>query len=229
MTYVVSNLHGNYTKYKKLLELIGFRNDKDILYVLGDIVDYGDESMELVSDMSIRLNVYPVAGEHDYKAAKMLTGFEKMLKSGATPDASYISEMNEWVKDGGAPTLENYRSLDDDMKEGVLDYLCDIPLYEEVEVKGKTYLLLHAGVAGLSADTDLDECTPDDFFSDTLDPTKKYFDDKTVIVGHNPTTEENGGDGRIFYGNGSILIDCGLERGGTLGCLRLEDGKEFYV
>ena len=30
-------------------------------------------------------------------------------------------------------------------------------------------------------------------------------------------------------GNNSIFIDCGLGRGGRLGCLRLEDGKEFYV
>ena len=50
-----------------------------------------------------------------------------------------------------------------------------------------------------------------------------------MIVGHTPTSEGNGGADRIFYGNGSIFIDCGLGRGGRLGCLRLEDGKEFYV
>ena len=101
MTYAVANLHGNYQKYSELLQLIKFNNDRDILYVLGDIVDYGSESMELIGDMSIRLNVYPMAGEHDYKAVKMLSGFEKMLKSGATPDADYVAEMTEWVKDGG--------------------------------------------------------------------------------------------------------------------------------
>ena len=68
MTYAVANLHGNYQKYSELLQLIKFNNDRDILYVLGDIVDYGDESMELIGDMSIRLNVYPIAGEHDFKA-----------------------------------------------------------------------------------------------------------------------------------------------------------------
>ena len=59
--------------------------------------------------------------------------------------------------------------------------------------------------------------------------TAKYFEDKTIIVGHTPTSESNGGADRIFYGNGTIFIDCGLGRGGRLGCLRLEDGKEFYV
>ena len=52
MTYVVSNLHGNYTKFKALLKTINFK-DTDVMYVLGDIVDYGEESMELVGDLSV--------------------------------------------------------------------------------------------------------------------------------------------------------------------------------
>ena len=228
MTYVVSNLHGNYTKFKELLKTINFK-DTDIMYVLGDVVDYGDESMELVGDLSIRYNVYPIVGEHDFTAVKMLSGFEKMLKSGETPDKKFITQMTQWVADGGQSTLDSFRTLDSEMKEGIIDYLSDMTLYEEVEVGGKEYLLVHAGIAGFKTGVDLEELKPEAFFSEALDLTKKYFDDKTVIVGHTPTTEDNGGDGRIFFGNGSIAIDCGEARGGTVGCLRLEDMKEFYV
>ena len=228
MVYVVSNLHGNYSKFKRLLSMISFK-DTDLMYVLGDIVDFGDESMELIGDLSVRYNVYPIVGEHDYIALKMLSGFEKMLKSGETPDKKFITQMTEWVADGGQSTLDSFRELDAEMKEGVLDYLSDMTLYEEIEVKGKKYLLVHAGIAGFKKGIDLEELKPEAFFSEALDLTKKYFDDVTVIVGHNPTTEDNGGDGRIFYGNGSIAIDCGEERGGTIGCLRLDDGKEFYA
>jgi len=228
MTYVVSNLHGNYTKFKELLKTINFK-DTDIMYVLGDIVDYGDESMELVGDLSIRYNVYPIVGEHDYTAVKMLSGFEKMLKSGETPDKKFITQMTQWVADGGQSTLDSFRTLDAEMKEGIIDYLSDMTLYEEVEVGGKEYLLVHAGIAGYKTGVDLEELKPEAFFTEALDLTKKYFDDKTIIVGHTPTTEDNGGDGKIFFGNGSIAIDCGEARGGTVGCLRLEDMKEFYV
>lgn len=228
MTYVVSNLHGNYTKFKELLKTIRFK-DTDVMYVLGDIVDYGDESMELVGDLSIRYNIYPIVGEHDYTAVRMLSGFEKMLKNGETPDKKFISQMTAWVADGGQSTLDSFRTLDAEMKEGIIDYLSDMTIYEEVEVGGKEYLLVHAGIAGFKKGVDLEELKPEAFFSEALDLTKKYFDDKTVIVGHNPTTEENGGDGKIFFGNGSIAIDCGEARGGTIGCLRLEDMKEFYV
>ena len=53
MIYAVSNLHGNYEKFKELLKLISFK-ESDIMYVLGDIVDYGEESMELIGDLSVR-------------------------------------------------------------------------------------------------------------------------------------------------------------------------------
>lgn len=228
MIYVASNLHGNYQKFKKLLELIAFK-DTDIMYILGDVVDYGEESMELVGDLSVRYNVYPIVGEHDYMAVKMLSGFEKMLKSGETPDKKFIAKMTEWTADGGQVTLDSFRTLDAEMREGIIDYLSDMTLYEEIEVGGKRYLLVHAGIAGFKKDIDLEDLAPEAFFSEAIDLTKKYFDDVTVIVGHNPTTADNGGDGRIFYGNGSIDIDCGEARGGTIGCLRLDDMKEFYV
>ncbi len=231
MTYVVSNLHGNYTKFKALLKAISFR-DSDLMYILGDIVDYGDESMELIGDLSIRYNIYPIVGEHDYTALKMLSGFEDMLKNGGTPDKKFITKMTAWVADGGQPTLDSFRTLDDEMKEGILDYLTDMTIFEEAEVKGKTYLLTHAGIAGFKkgmTPEDLEALKPESFFTEPLDLSKKYFDDITVVVGHNPTTVDNGGDGKIFYGNGSIAIDCGEARGGTVGCLRLDDGKEFYV
>ena len=40
MVYVVSNLHGNYTKFKELLKTIKFK-DTDLMYILGDIVGSG--------------------------------------------------------------------------------------------------------------------------------------------------------------------------------------------
>ncbi len=228
MTYVVSNIHGDYNSFKRLLETISFK-DSDIMYILGDIVDYGEQSMELIEDISMRYNVYSIVGEHDYTALRMLSGFTKMLDSGETPDADFITEMTAWCADGGQATLSGFRALDDDMKEGAIDYLSDMALYEEIRVGGKNYLLVHAGIRDFSPSLDLDICAPEDFFSEPLDLTKKYYDDKIIIVGHEPTTEENGGDGRIFYGNGSIAIDCGACRGGRLACLCLDNGKEFYI
>ena len=110
----------------------------------------------------------------------------------------------------------------------ILDYLSDMALYEEIEVGGKKYLLAHAGIADFDPDASLDDYMPEDFIREPLDTDRRYFDDTTIIVGHTPT-QELGGNGRIFYTDSAIFIDCGAENGDALGCLRLEDGKEFYV
>ncbi len=226
MTYVVSDIHGNYEKFKKLLDEIKFKDD-DVMYILGDLVDCGEEPIGLICDISMRYNVLPILGKRDYNALGMLTELDRML-SGETPDADTLSRMAEWMSNGGKTTIEGFKALDEDMREGVLDYLADMALYEEVEVGGKKYLLVHAGIADFDAAVSLDEYMPEDFISEPLDPNGKYYDDTTIIAGHTPT-QELGGNGKIFYTDSAIFIDCGAENGDNLGCLRLEDGREFYV
>lgn len=230
MTYVVSDLHGSAEKFERLLRNIRFTDD-DVMYVLGDIVDYGEGSMDLLCDLSMRFNVIPIVGDHDLRAQKLLTVLDGMLRDGSMPDdPTVLSEMTAWIQDGGQPTMEGFKALDDDMKEGVLEYLSDLSLYEEVEVKGKKYLLLHAGIADFAPATPLEDYMPEDFVGEALDPNVRYFEDVTVIAGHVPTYEiEGAARGKIFYGNGSILIDCGAAFDEPLACLRLEDGEEFYI
>ncbi len=223
MTYVMSDLHGNYQKFLEMLEKISF-SDNDILYILGDILDYGDEPMELIADLSVRLNVYPIAGEHDFLAARMLKGFDGMLKSGASPDPAYIAEMTQWVQEGGQSTLDGFRALDEEQREGVLEYLEEMTLFEELEINGKQYTLVHAGIADYNDGDELEDFLPEDFFSEPLDPARILMKNGTVVVGHKPTAS-----GKIERGEGSFLIDCGVCEGGSLGCLCLENGKEYYV
>lgn len=223
MVYVISNIHGNYTKFKEMLDKISF-SDNDIMYVLGDIVDYGDETMEVVCDLSVRMNVYPIMGEHDAAAYKMLSGFDEMLKSGKTPDAAFIAEMQAWSQDGGDKTLASFRALDDDMKEGVLDYLADMEPYEVAEAGDARYLLVHAGIANFEKGKDLNDYEPEDFYTEPLDMDKEYFSRTNVIVGHTPTDS-----GKITRKGKNIAIDCGVANGGALACLCLDNGKEYYI
>ena len=72
MTYLMSDLHGQYDKYRKMLEKIRF-GDRDDLYVLGDVVDRGPEPMKILRDMSLRINVFPILGNHDWTARVILS------------------------------------------------------------------------------------------------------------------------------------------------------------
>ena len=47
MTYAMSDLHGRYDLYIKMLEKINFMGN-DTLYILGDFVDRGDENIKSI-------------------------------------------------------------------------------------------------------------------------------------------------------------------------------------
>ena len=212
MTYVVSDLHGSLDKFNKLLNMIKF-NDNDVMYVLGDIVDYGEQPIELLCDLSMRYNVIPIVGDHDFRALKLLSELDKMIRDQIMPEPEILAEMTEWIQDGGQRTMEEFKALDEEMREGVLEYL-----------------LVHAGIAGFDPETPIEDYMPEDFIYEPLDRERKYFDDVTVIAGHLPTYEiDDGSRGRIFRGEGSIIIDCGAAFDETLGCLCLETGKEYYI
>ena len=222
MTFVTANLHGDNAAFQSLLRQIKFK-ESDILYVLGDSVDFGEESMDLLTDMSMRVNVYPLAGEHDLKALRMLSGFEKMLKNGDAPTPEFSAEMTAWASDGGMVTLSGYRALDADMREGVLDYLSDFMLCDEIEVGGKAYFLSHAGLANYDEEKFPEDYAPEEVFSTEL-PGADFFKTRTLIVGHVPTES-----GKIERKNGVIYLDCGASRGGKAACLCLETGEEYYA
>ncbi len=228
MIYAVADLHGSLDKFNKLLKEIKF-TDNDIMYVVGDIVDYGEKSMELLCELSMRYNVIPILGDHDYKAFRYLTEVDKMLK-GATPDPAIIGEMTAWMSEGGAHTLKGFKELSDDMKEGVLEYLEDMSLYEEVSVGSEKYLLVHAGICEFDADSSLEDYMPEDFIGESVNPDVRLIDGVTLVVGHTPTYDIEGAQrGRIYHGNGSLFIDCGAAFGESLACLCLSNGREYYI
>ena len=70
-TYCISDIHGEYEKYQRLLSEIRF-SGSDLLYVLGDSLDRGPGSMEVLLDMMLRPNVIPLIGNHEYMALHCL-------------------------------------------------------------------------------------------------------------------------------------------------------------
>lgn len=65
MIYVMSDLHGCFEEYKRMLEKIDFK-ESDTLYILGDIVDRGSQSIQILQDMMVRSNVFPILENHEY-------------------------------------------------------------------------------------------------------------------------------------------------------------------
>jgi len=226
LTYVISNIHGNGRKYKKMLETIKFR-DTDALYVIGDVIDFGEDSIDILNDMSYRMNVYPIIGDHEYYALKVL---KKIMKNGGLPDDSVKSDMLKWLQNGGQSTFEAFMKLSEDEKEGIVEYLEEFAAYDIAEINGKSYILVHAGISSFEEGKDIDDYDIEDLIFKAIEPDKKYFDDEILIVGHTPTYEiDENSRGKIIKSDNIISIDCGVAYDEPLGCLCLETGKEFYV
>jgi serine/threonine protein phosphatase 1 len=230
MTFVVSNLYGRLDKFEKLINKINLK-DSDNLYILGNIVDFGEQSIELVNDLATRYNVYSVLGEHDYKAYLLLSEFDRILREGGAPSISFSKEMIAWAQNGGQATLEAFQKADVDSKEGFLDYLSDIPVFEEISLKnGKEFVLTCRGIDNFDKNIDLYDYELDDFMNGYLDIEKTYFSDKTMVVGyldyeHTPT----GRAGKINAKNNNIALACDMSENDDIVCLCLETNDEYYV
>ena len=215
MTYVICGLNGDLEKFNALKEAAGI-SDRDIIYPLGGLAG-GD--LGLLTELSMMSNAYPIMSVSDYKALRMLGGFDKMLKSGGTPDASYIAEMQSWMLEGGKEVLDAFRELDGDMREGIIEYLNDFALFEEANVKGKDFIILPRGLSAEDAESDLYALEPASFVSVTLDMGKTYFEDKTAITADASEKYE-----KITGVGNNICMAWN-----RASCLRLEDMAEFYI
>ena len=85
MNYVISDPHGRYDLYKKMLERIGF-SDGDTLYILGDFVDRSKGGLKILLDVSNRDNVIGIIGNHDYIASNVLRSLSRQLRPGQLED-----------------------------------------------------------------------------------------------------------------------------------------------
>ena len=231
MTYVISDIHGEYEKYVEMLKLINF-TDNDDLYVIGDVIDRGKHPIKILIDMSMRPNVFPILGNHEILAIEILRKLcreitEENCESGISEND--IKSLTYWQMDGGGTTLNEFKRLDNDSKLFLLDYLEEFQPYDEITVNDKNFLLVHGGVPYDKREIPMSEQDLGEILTERPDYTKVYFDDKYLVTGHTPTCLiDEDFDGKIYSANRHIAIDCGAVFGKKLGCIRLDDFKEFY-
>lgn len=231
MIYVIGDIHGNKNKYDEMLAKLS-PADTDAVFVLGDVIDVGDDSVEILQDMMYRANIYPVLGEHEYMAKKILP---LIMKAKTTDEAKTMlsgedSELfNKWLSMKSEKTVSDFLSLSDDDKESIIDYLSEFQAYEEIEAGGKTFVLSHAGISNFEEEKDLEEYSEEDFVFAQTDYSKVYFKNKYLITGHTPTVAINQKlMGKVYSKNGHIAIDCGAAYGGRLAAICLDALKLYY-
>lgn len=246
-TYVISDIHGEYQRLIKLLKKIDF-NDSDMLYLLGDMIDRGNQSLKIIQFAMQHKNVIALMGNHEYMAIQPLTWLA------SNNDVSQIENMSadlkkdfvEWLNIGGQSTMKEFQALTHDEQVEILHYLNKLLPYKELAVNGQQFVLVHAGINNFSKTKELSEYNIEELIFDKPFYYLEYFDDKYLVTGHTPTkyireeesnlprgivdkSDHDHEDNEIFKENNHIAIDCGCGYGGQLGAIRLDDLQEFYV
>lgn len=231
-TYVMSDIHGQYEMFMDVLDQIQLK-EEDTLYVLGDVLDRGPHPVKVLRKLMEMPNVVCIVGNHELMAMECL----EFLMQEVTEES--IEELDEraldnlvvWQINGSQPTIDEFRALSKEMRQEVVGYIKDFSLYEEVEVDGTEYLLVHAGLGNYEPGKDIEEYSLHDLVWERADYKVQYFEDAYVVSGHTPTQmiRENDRPGYIYKKNHHIAIDCGSHiDGGRLACICLDTGEEFY-
>lgn len=213
----MSDIHGNYTKFLKILKLIDFK-DSDELYILGDIFDRGKQPFNILGYILKHKNIQLLKGNHEEFLIDYVEGY----------DDGY-----EWRCNGGTKTLIQFNAKTFEQQQFIYNYLKTRPKY--VILKDK-YILSHAGIYippnGDEYELDkLVDMLGDNFLWHRFTiGNEKPYKHYVQICGHNRVqTIEDNSNNKIIKRNGMIYIDCGVDIGGNLAAIRLEDMKEFYI
>lgn len=231
-TYCISDIHGDYDKYVKMLDILIFGSE-DLLYVIGDMLDRGSNSMAILKHMMKYPNIIPLIGNHEYMALQCLNILSQEITvesvDGMTDDI--LQGLSEWIGVGGQPTIDDFQRLSKEEQQDILDYLGEFELYEEVECGDKMYVLVHAGLQNFNPERPLWNYDLSEMIFTSPDYSEVYYPDKYLVTGHLPTWAISGSDNpeKIYRKYKHIAIDCGCGYGGKLATICLDDGKEYYV
>ena len=188
---VIGDVHGHYEGLMLLLEEIAPASD-DQIYFLGDLIDRGPQSAQVVE--FVKENDYPcLLGNHEQMLLNILIGKD-----------TGSANMQGWLYSGGQATVASYQS--GTIPKEHLNWFENLPTYLDLG----DFWLTHAGVdpqKTVQEQTAEELCWIRDEFHRIKEP---YFTDKLIIVGHTITFTLPGVvPGNLAQGQGWLVIDTG--------------------
>jgi serine/threonine protein phosphatase 1 len=227
-TLAISDIHGCYDQFNELLKKVNYSPSEDKLILLGDYIDRGVRSKEVVQqvkELHEEFGVIVLKGNHDQL---MIDALDK------NEDAS-------WLNNGGFQTVESYVGMDffeesfewftylrakEFIKKNYshhLDFLRSLPLYHETD----SHIFVHAGLNPTYEDWKLQPESDFIWIRDIFFRNKTMVD-KTVVFGHTPA-EHLHGKSDIWFGEDKIGIDGACAYGRQLNLLEInESGYELH-
>ena len=231
MIYVTSDLHGYpFEKFMELLKTANF-TDNDFCFILGDVIDRGDDGIKYLEWLMVQPNVELLLGNHEAMMMSNLFLFNEVTEEEIEKlDGEQMELLSNWIENGGSPTLKALTECKPELIEDIIKYLKDIPVYDMVSVGGEDFFLSHSGLANFEKGKSIEQYEIDDFIWNRPLITDVYFDDMISVFGHTPTGlfgKEY--SGKVLRTKNWIDVDTGVSSGYLPVLLRLDDLKEFYL
>ncbi len=230
MIYCTSDWHGYpLDKCKQMLEHIGFCDDDD-LYILGDVIDRGNDGVAILRWIMGMPNVHLIRGNHEDMMLKNNFLFETVtdeMIDRLTGDELWM--YHHWANNGGKTTIEALKALPESQRKDIYDFVSDTPFYEAITVGERDFLLVHSGLGGFAKDKRMAEYSSGDLLWCRPHLMTRYFDDITVVFGHTPTFTYGAEYAKKAIRTDTwINIDVGAAVGNAPMLLRLDDLQEYY-
>jgi len=128
---VVSDIHGEVGKFRRLLDLARFDRHNDGMVIIGDMIDRGPESIEVVqlvrSLQADNPNIEAMVGNH-----------EDMMMGALIEGSRHYA--NCWYANGGLQALRQFLMLDKRERHDILEWMQRLPIV--IETAG--HIFVHA-------------------------------------------------------------------------------------
>lgn len=223
-TIMISDIHGCMKTFDQMLGLVNYNSKYDQLILLGDYVDRGPESKEVVEkviDLVQNHQAIAIRGNHDQRLVDLIKNNHSLIKT-------------KFLEHGGMETLKSYCNINHEFSNQSLDqaietigalysyhikFLSELPLYHE----DYNHIYVHAG---LNPDFIDWKSQPEHDFMYMKEKfiQHRFHLNKRIVFGHTRTADIHGSPA-IWFSEDKIGIDGGCAYGMQLNALIYQGGS----
>lgn len=148
MIYVTSDIHGNFTRYKKLKEKL--ISCQDTLYIIGDVLDRGKQGFKILDDIMESDNIHLLMGNHELAHFMIYKNYDAFCETGNLRFLENQKQWEQYILDpiaGGKQTQEELKRMSRQDITKYMSYLGKLKPTKHIQIKDKHFILSHGTIS----------------------------------------------------------------------------------
>ncbi|MBR3524560.1 MAG: metallophosphoesterase [Lachnospiraceae bacterium] len=146
-SFVISDIHGHFDTFMKLLELIDF-GDSDFMYIVGDVIDRGSDGIRILQYIMRQKNMELFLGNHELMMLNAID-FARKRDQGLIridPYDDHLTPVELWAHpaNGGEETQLDFYMLSEKDRNELEEYLRSLRLIKRIRIGERSYHISHS-------------------------------------------------------------------------------------